>query len=103
MVQNLPQKVKDHSVGQGILLLLRNLPLHITLSQFSLVHNFTSYFSKINFNLILPSVSRSPKWSLYLRFSYQNSVCIYCVPVSATCPAIVTILDLITMTVLCEK
>ena len=32
-------------------------------------------FSKINFNIIPPSMPGSPKWSPTLRFSYQNPVC----------------------------
>jgi len=34
----------------------------------------TSYFLKIQLNIILPSRSGSPKWSLSLRFSHQKPV-----------------------------
>jgi hypothetical protein len=34
------------------------------LSQLDSVHNPTSYFLKIHFNIILPSTPGSPKWSL---------------------------------------
>jgi hypothetical protein len=31
-------------------------------------------FLKIHFNIIIPSMPGSPKWSLFLSFSYQNPV-----------------------------
>jgi len=35
-------------------------------------------FSKIPFNIILPSVTRSPKWSLYFRLTYFSSLPLVC-------------------------
>ena len=44
------------------------------LSQLSPVHTPTSHFLKIHLNIILPSMPRSPQWSLSLRFSHQKPV-----------------------------
>jgi hypothetical protein len=44
------------------------------LSQPNLVHNPTSHFLKIHLNIIFPSATRSPQWSLSLRFPHQNPI-----------------------------
>ena len=58
-----------------------------TLSQLNPVHTPTSYFLKIHFNIILPSMPGSPKWSLSLRFPQQNPAYASPLPICATCPA----------------
>ena len=46
-------------------------PLVSIMSQLNPVHTPTSYFLKIQLNII-PSTSGSPKWSLSLTFAHQN-------------------------------
>jgi len=44
------------------------------LSQIDPVHTPTSHFLEIHLNIILPSMLRSPKWSLPLTFPTKNPV-----------------------------
>ena len=53
------------------------------LSQLDTVHAPTFHLLKIHFNIILPYMPGSSKWSLSLRFTHQNPV--YTCPLLHTC------------------
>jgi len=62
---------KVHYCVQNSLLLVP------VLSQANPVHNLTIHFFKLSFNIILPSMLRSPKWSPYdfrLKFYIQSFI-----------------------------
>jgi len=73
------------------------------LSHIYSVHTTTSHFLKIHLNVILPSTPGSCKWSLSLWFPHQNPVYTSLLPIRATCPAHVILLDLITWTIFGEQ
>jgi hypothetical protein len=52
---------------------------NLLLSWATAIHVLPSYFLKISINIIIPSTLRSSKWSLLIRSTHQNSVCIYLV------------------------
>jgi hypothetical protein len=60
-----------------------------------------THFLKIYFNIILRATPGSPQWSLSLRFSHQNPVYACPLPIRATCPAHLILLDFITRTMYC--
>ena len=72
-------------------------PLPI-LSQLHPVPTTPSHFLKIRLNIILPSTSGSPQWSLSLRFPHQNPVHTSSLPICATIPAHLILLDFTTRT-----
>jgi len=66
------------------------------------VHTPTSHFLKIYLNMIFPSMPGSSKWILSLRLSHQNPVYTSPLPMHATCPVHLILLDLITRPILDE-
>ena len=78
-------------------------PLVPILSQLNPVHTPTTHFLKIHLNIIFPSAPGSPQWPLFLRFPHQNPVYTFLIPIHATCPTHLILLDFITHTILGEQ
>jgi hypothetical protein len=77
-IQHSPWELNWFSASQEIPRILWNPKVHYsiykcpllvpTLSQLDPVYTHTSLFLKIHLNIILPSMPRSPQWSLSLRY-----------------------------------
>jgi len=68
---------------------IKVLPLVCVFNQVNRVHTFPSYLFRILYNVTLPSVPGSSKWSVCFRFPHQSPVCVSLLPPHvpcATCP-----------------
>ena len=80
---------------------IRNSPPPVPIvSQVNPVVVSPSHFLQIRFHIILPSASFSFKWFLSMRSPHHNLVSTCPVPISATCPASLVLLDLVTRIIL---
>ena len=103
---------KKFSASQEIPRILWNANVHYhihkcpllvpILIQLDPVHNFTSHFLEIHLIIIIPFTAGSPKWSLYFRFPHRNLAYASPLPIRATRPANLTLLEFITRKILCE-
>jgi hypothetical protein len=78
--QEIPHDLKHINVFYHFLKILSFVP---NWSQINPVHAFASYFFKIHFNSIIPSMSIPSKWSLSFSFLHYNPV--YTLPLPRTC------------------
>jgi hypothetical protein len=81
----------------------KSTPLDPILSQLNPLCPIEPCLLKVHFNVILPHKPRSSQWSLNFGPPNQNPVNTSPLPIRATCPVHLILLDLITLTIFGEK
>jgi len=110
MEQSPSSKANSHTVSQEITRLLSNtkfhyrvyniLPMVLILSQINLVH--THSFTKLQSNIILPSMSSLPRGLFRSGFPTKILYTFLIFPIHATCPAHLILTDLIALIIFGE-
>ena len=106
------EKLTGFTAGQEIPHISRNPKVHYRthkrpppvsiLGQPNPDHTPTSHLLEIHPNIIHPFTTRSSQWSPSLLFPHQHPIHPLSIPIRATCPAHLIILDFITRTLLGE-
>jgi len=107
MEQSSSWEADRFAASQDILRILRNPKVlcrihkcppsvHI-INQLNPVYTLTSHFLKTHLNSIIPFAAGSTQWFLSLWFPHQNPVYASPLPIRATCPAHLILLDFITV------